>query len=153
MGLIFRFFLHIFNLFGDVFKVLDKQNKDKVLRKKILDIQKLELTEKITTKEAVKYLQPFYNVFIEILDKDHEFYKEIILGELKSEDIFPNKIDNIFYNLSFKYTNLQNPIFNKRALSICTASELYTYCFKLGILLMGDLPNKLIIDTEKNDKK
>ena len=28
MGLIFRFFLHIFNLFGDVFKVLDKPNKN-----------------------------------------------------------------------------------------------------------------------------
>ena len=54
MGLIFRFFLHIFNLFGDVFKVLDKQNKDKVLRKKILDIQNFEINKKINEKEMDK---------------------------------------------------------------------------------------------------
>lgn len=153
MGLIFRFFLYIFDYFRRAFEGLDKQNKDKVLRKKILDLQSLELTEKITKKEAEKYVQPLYNIFIQILDKDHEFYKEIILGELKSDDIFSNKRDKIFYNLSHKYNKLENPIFNKRALSICTASELYTYSFKLGILLMDDLPRKLIIDTEKNDEK
>ena len=74
------------------------KNKDKVLRKKILDLQSLELTEKITKKEAEKYVQPLYNIFIQILDKDHEFYKEIILGELKSDDIF---IESITFKPSF----------------------------------------------------
>ena len=148
MGLIFRFFLHIFNLFGDVFKVLDKQNKDKVLRKKILDIQNFEINKKINEKEMNKIVNDLYTVFFEILDKDHEFYKEMVQERLKSK----NWLSDMFDGLSGKYLNTENSIFNKRALSICTAGELYTFCFKLGTLTF-EMQNKLIIDKGKLDKK
>ncbi len=148
MGLIFRFFLHIFNLFGDVFKVLDKQNKDKVLRKKILDIQNFEINKKIYEKEMKKIIKDSYKVFYEILDKDHEFYKEIVQDGLKSK----NGLLDMFVGLSGKYFNIENSIFNKRALSICTAGELYSFCFKLGIISFA-MENKLIIDKGKLDKK
>ena len=148
MGLIFRFFLHIFNLFGDVFKVLDKQNKDKVLRKKILDIQNFEINKKINEKEMNKIVNDLYTVFFEILDKDHEFYKERVQERLKSK----NWLSDMFDGLSGKYLNTENSIFNKRALSICTAKELYTFCFKLGTLSF-EMQNKLIIDKGKLDKK
>ena len=148
MGLIFRFFLHIFNLFGDVFKVLDKQNKDKVLRKKILEIQNFEINNKINEKEAKKITNDLFKVFFEILDMDHKFYKEMVQEGLKSE----NGLLNMFDGLSGKYLNTENSIFNKRALSICTAGELYTFCFQLG-LLSFEMQNKLIIDKGKLDKK
>ena len=148
MGLIFRFFLYIFNLFGDVFKVLDKQNKDKVLRKKILDIQNFEINKKINEKEMDKIVNDLYTVFYEILDKDHEFYKEMVQERLKSK----NWLLDMFDGLSGKYLNTENSIFNKRALSICTAKELYTFCFKLGTLSF-EMQNKLIIDMGKLDKK
>ena len=148
MGLIFRFFLYIFNLFGDVFKVLDKQNKDKVLRKKILDIQNFEINKKINEKEMNKIVNDLYTVFYEILDKDHEFYKEMVQERLKSK----NWLFDMFDGLSGKYLNTENSIFNKRALSICTAKELYTFCFKLGTLSF-EMQNKLIIDKGKLDKK
>ena len=148
MGLIFRFFLRIFNLFGDVFKVLDKQNKDKVLRKKILDIQNFEINKKINEKEMNKIVNDLYTVFYEILDKDHEFYKEMVQERLKSK----NWLLDMFDGLSGKYLNTENSIFNKRALSICTAKELYTFCFKLGTLSF-EMQNKLIIDKGKLDKK
>ena len=148
MGLIFRFFLHIFNLFGDVFKVLDKQNKDKVLRKKILDIQNFEINKKINEKEMEKIVNDLYKVFYEILDKDHEFYKEMVQEGLKSK----NGLLDMFAGLSGKYLNIESSIFNKRALSICTAGELYTFCFKLGTLTF-EMQNKLIIDKGKLDKK
>ena len=141
MGLIFRFFLHIFNLFGDVFKVLDKQNKDKVLRKKILDIQNFEINKKINEKEAKKIIDNLFKVFFEILDIDHEFYKESVLEGLKLN----NGLLNMFDDLSGKYLNIENSIFNKRALSICTAGELYSFCFKLGTLSF-EMEKKLIID-------
>ena len=51
-----------------------------------------------------------------------------------------------------KYLNIENSIFNKRVLSICTAGELYTFCFKLGTLTF-EMQNKLIIDKGKLDKK
>ena len=149
MGLIFRFFLHIFNLFGDIFKVLDKQNKDKVLRKKILDIQNFEINKKINEKEAKKIIDNLFKVFFEILDIDHEFYKESVLEGLKLN----NGLLNMFDDLSGKYLNIENSIFNKRALSICTAGELYTFCFKLGTLSSFEMQNKLIIDKGKLDKK
>ena len=148
MGLIFRFFLYIFNLFGDVFKVLDKQNKDKVLRKKILDIQNFEINKKINEKEMEKIVNDLNKVFYEILDKDHEFYKEMVQEGLKSK----NGLMDMFAGLSGKYLNIENSIFNKRALSICTAGELYTFCFKLGTLSF-EMQNKLIIDKGKLDKK
>ena len=148
MGLIFRFFLHIFNLFGDIFKVLDKQNKNKVLRKKILDIQNFEINKKINEKEMNKIVNDLYTVFFEILDKDHEFYKEMVQERLKSK----NWLLDMFDGLSGKYLNTENSIFNKRALSICTAKELYTFCFKLGTLSF-EMQNKLIIDKGKLDKK
>ena len=148
MGLIFRFFLHILNLFGDVFKVLDKQNKDKVLRKKILDIQNFEINKKINEKEMEKIVNDLNKVFYEILDKDHEFYKEMVQEGLKSK----NGLMDMFAGLSGKYLNIENSIFNKRALSICTAGELYTFCFKLGTLTF-EMQNKLIIDKGKLDKK
>ena len=148
MGLIFRFFLRIFNLFGDVFKILDKQNKDKVLRKKILDIQNFEINKKINEKEMDKIVNDLYTVFYEILDKDHEFYKEMVQERLKSK----NWLLDMFDGLSGKYLNTENSIFNKRALSICTAKELYTFCFKLGTLSF-EMQNKLIIDKGKLDKK
>ncbi len=148
MGLIFRFFLHIFNLFGDVFKVLDKQNKDKVLRKKILDIQNFEINKKINEKEMIKIVNDLYPVFYEILDKDHEFYKEMVQERLESK----NWLFDMFDGLSGKYLNTENSIFNKRALSICTAKELYTFCFKLGILSF-EMQDKLINDKGKLDKK
>lgn len=148
MGLIFRFFLHIFNLFGDVFKVLDKQNKDKVLRKKILDIQNFEINKKINEKEMNKIVNDLYTVFFEILDKDHEFYKERVQERLKSK----NWLSDMFDGLSGKYLNTENSIFNKRALSICTAKELYRFCFKLGTLSF-EMQDKLIIDKGKLDKK
>ena len=148
MGSIFRFFLHIFNLFGDVFKVLDKQNKDKVLRKKILDIQNFEINKKINEKESKKIIDDLFKVVFEILDIDHEFYKESVQEGLKLN----NGLLNMFDDLSGKYLNIENSIFNKRALSICTAEELYTFCFKLGTLSF-EMQNKLIIDKGKLDKK
>ena len=148
MGLIFRFFLHIFDLLGVSFEALDKRNKDKVLRKKILDIQNFEINKKINEKEMKKIVNDLYKVFFEILDKDHEFYKEMVQEGLKSK----NGLLNMFDGLSGKYLNIENSIFNKRALSICTAGELYTFCFKLGMLSF-EMENKLIIDKGKLDKK
>jgi len=148
MGLIFRFFLYIFDLFGASFEALDKRNKDKVLRKKILDIQNFEINKKINEKEMKKIVNDLYKVFYEILDKNHEFYKEMVQEGLKSK----NGLLNMFDGLSGKYLNIENSIFNKRALSICTAGELYTFCFKLGTLSF-EMENKLIIDKGKLDKK
>ena len=135
-------------MFGDVFKVLDKQNKDKVLRKKILDIQNFEINKKINEKEMNKIVNDLYTVFYEILDKDHEFYKEMVQEGLKLK----NGLLDMFDGLSGKYLNIENSIFNKRALSICTAGELYTFCFKLGTLSF-EMQNKLIIDKGRLDKK
>lgn len=148
MGLIFRFFLHIFDLLGVSFEALDKRNKDKVLRKKILDIQNFEINKKINEKEMKKIVNDLYKVFYEILDKDHEFYKEMAQEGLKSK----NGLLNMFDGLSGKYLNIENSIFNQRALNICTAGELYTFCFKLGTLSF-EMENKLIIDKGKLDKK
>ena len=148
MGLIFRFFLYIFDLLSVAFEALDKRNKDKVLRKKILDIQNFEINKKINEKEMKKIVNDLYKVFYEILDKDHEFYKEMAQEGLKSK----NGLLNMFDGLSGKYLNIENSIFNKRALSICTAGELYTFCFKLGTLSF-EMENKLIIDKGKLDKK
>ena len=148
MGLIFRFFLYIFDLLSVAFEALDKRNKDKVLRKKILDIQNFEINKKINEKEMKKIVNDLYKVFYEILDKDHEFCKEMVQEGLKSK----NGLLNMFDGLSGKYLNIENSIFNKRALSICTAGELYTFCFKLGTLSF-EMQNKLIIDKGKLDKK
>ncbi|MBT6232601.1 MAG: hypothetical protein HOI51_04395 [Nitrosomonadales bacterium] len=148
MGLIFRFFLYIFDLLSVAFEALDKRNKDKVLRKKILDIQNFEINKKINEKEMKKIVNDLYKVFYEILDKDHEFYKEMVQEGLKSK----NGLLNMFDGLSGKYLNIENSIFNKRALSIFTAGELYTFCFKLGTLSF-EMQNKLIIDKGKLDKK
>ena len=148
MGLIFRFFLYIFDLLSVAFEALDKRNKDKVLRKKILDIQNFEINKKINEKEMKKIVNDLYKVFYEILDKDHEFCKEMVQEGLKSK----NGLLNMFDSLSGKYHNIENSIFNKRALSICTAGELYTFCFKLGTLSF-EMQNKLIIDKGKLDKK
>ena len=148
MGLIFRFFLYVFDLLSVAFEALDKRNKDKVLRKKILDIQNFEINKKINEKEMKKIVNDLYKVFYEILDKDHEFYKQMAQEGLKSK----NGLLNMFDGLSGKYLNIENPIFNKRALSICTAGELYTFCFKLGTLSF-EMENKLIIDKGKLDKK
>lgn len=148
MGLIIRFFLHIFDLLGVSFEALDKRNKDKVLRKKILDIQNFEINKKINEKEMKKIVNDLYKVFYEILDKDHEFYKEMAQEGLKSK----NGLLNMFDGLSGKYLNIENSIFNQRALNICTAGELYTFCFKLGTLSF-EMENKLIIDKGKLDKK
>lgn len=148
MGLIFRFFLYIFDLLSVAFEALDKRNKDKVLRKKILDIQNFEINKKINEKEMKKIVNDLYKVFYEILDKDHEFYKEMVQEGLKSK----NGLLNMFDGQSGKYLNIENSIFNKRALSIFTAGELYTFCFKLGTLSF-EMQNKLIIDKGKLDKK
>mgnify|MGYP006265835117 FL=1 len=95
-----------------------------------------------------KIVNDLYTVFYEILDKDHEFYKEMVQERLKSK----NWLLDMFDGLSGKYLNTENSIFNKRALSICTAKELYTFCFKLGILSF-EMQDKLIIDKGKLDKK
>jgi hypothetical protein len=136
MGLIFRFFLHIFDLFGGAFEALDKRNKDKVLRKKIFKAHDLEI-EKLDKSEAKKELDELYKVYIQILDKNHEYYKEYILG--------PSK-ENLFYDLSTKFVNFDKPIFNKKAMGVCTVQELYLFTFQLGILFY----TVVNFDVEKN---
>ena len=105
----------------------DKFNMDeKFLRKKILDIQNFEINKKINEKEMKKIVNDLYKVFYEILDKDHEFYKQIVQEGLKSKNgllniilfegkrlIFSNIFDysckeDVLYYILFVVDNVKN---------------------------------------------
>ena len=126
MGLIFRLVINIITFFQEVFASLDKQYKEKRLRNKIINAQNLEI-EKLDKSEAEKELYVLTKVFRQILDKNHEYYRDYILGPSKKQT-------QLFYALSSKHLDYKNPIFNKRAMDICTVEELYLFSFILGKL-------------------
>jgi len=136
MGLIFRLVVKTFTFFSEVFVSLSKQNNDKRLRRKIIRAHDLEV-EKLDKSEAKKELDELFKVYNQILDKNHEYYKEYILG--------PSK-ERLFYDLSTKFVNFNKPIFNKKAMDVCTLEELYLFTFQLGILFY----TVVNFDVEKN---
>jgi hypothetical protein len=136
MGLIFRLVVKIFSFFSEVFVSLNKQNKDRRLRNKIIGAHDLEI-EKLDKSDAKKELDELFKVYIQILDKNHEYYKTYILG--------PSK-EHLFYELSRKFANFEKPIFNKKAMDVCNLQELYLFTYQLGILFY----TVVNFDVEKN---
>ena len=136
MGLIFRLVVKTFTFFSEVFVSLNKQNKDRKLRNKIIRAHDLEI-EKLDKSNAKKELDELFKVYIQILDKNHEYYKKYILGSSK---------EHLFYELSRNFANFEKPIFNKKAMDVCNLQELYLFTYKLGILFY----TVVNFDVEKN---
>jgi len=125
MGLIFRLIIYtfesLFNFFTESFNLLSDQK----LRKDIIKVQDLDIYT-LNKNEADKEFKKRFKVFALILDKNHNFFKEYVENKSNNEHIWDG--------LSRKYLNFNDPIFNKRALRVCTAEELYFFSMNLGVL-------------------